>query len=291
MMIYTIIVTYNAMRRDWIAKCLNSLRDSSVPTTPVVVDNCSTDDTVKFVRENYPEAVLFPQTRNLGFGQGNNLGIRYAMDNDADYVLLLNQDATLAPNALKILTENSDGRSLLTPIHMNGVGEKIDHFFKRSLLNTDNTFVDDNLLNDVKAKYPIGMFCAACWFMPKVIINEVGGFDPLFFHYGEDDNYYNRIKYHGFKSYVVPGARMFHDRNEHGNNEAFSRNQLYREILVAATNPCLSMKERGVQIFRVWSNHKSYVFEYVASLLKMMRGISAIRNSRSMSKQKGRTWL
>ena len=77
MIIYAIIVTYNAMRRSWIERCLDSLRGSSVPVTPIVIDNGSTDETRTFVPQRYPEAVWLPQEKNLGFGQANNIG--YAM--------------------------------------------------------------------------------------------------------------------------------------------------------------------------------------------------------------------
>ena len=63
--IYVIIVTYNAMQ--WMDRCLGSLRLSSVPLTPVVIDNGSTDETVAYIRTHFPEAVLLPQEQNLGF--------------------------------------------------------------------------------------------------------------------------------------------------------------------------------------------------------------------------------
>ena len=84
--IYVIIVTYNAMQ--WIDRCLGSLRQSSIPLTPIAIDNGSKDETVAYIRAHFPETILFVQEKNLGFGQGNNVGIRYALAHEATHVLL-----------------------------------------------------------------------------------------------------------------------------------------------------------------------------------------------------------
>ena len=65
--IFTIIVTYNAMK--WLDRCLNSLRASSIPTTVVVIDNGSTDNTIASIQTHFPEVVLFPQDKNFGLSK------------------------------------------------------------------------------------------------------------------------------------------------------------------------------------------------------------------------------
>lgn len=55
---------------------------------------------------------------------------------------------------------------------------------------------------------------AAVWLLPRKTLQKVGGFDPIFFHYGEDKNYAQRLIYHGLKTIVVPEARAVHDRRE-----------------------------------------------------------------------------
>ena len=114
MNIFTIIVTYNGHK--WVDFCLGSLRASTVQTIPLVIDNGSTDGTLDYIREHYPEAVLFPQEKNLGFGQANNVGIRYALAHGADYCLLLNQDAAISADSIELMLAQSDGESLLSPI-------------------------------------------------------------------------------------------------------------------------------------------------------------------------------
>ena len=152
MNIFAVIVTYNAMHRNWIDRCLQSLRQSSVPVTPVIVDNNSTDGTREHVPSHYPEAVWLPQDHNLGFGQANNVGIRYALSRESDYVLLLNQDATISSDALERMLSASDGDSLLSPLHLNGDGTRIDEMFRFSLRDSKNTMLDDLLIrHDIAA--------------------------------------------------------------------------------------------------------------------------------------------
>ena len=129
MKIYAIIVTYNAMRRGWIDRCLNSLYASTIPVTVIVVDNLSTDGTRDHVPEKYPDVIWMPQDKNLGFGQANNIGIQYALEHNADYVLLLNQDAALHHEALQLMLNEADGRSLVTPTHYNGKGDRLACLF------------------------------------------------------------------------------------------------------------------------------------------------------------------
>ena len=114
---FIIIVTYNAM--NWLSKCLNSCKDYPV----VVIDNASTDETVTYIKKQFPKVHLIPQSKNLGFGQANNLGIRYALNNGADYVFLLNQDAYLQGeciNQLIKIHQNNPEFGILSPIHLNG---------------------------------------------------------------------------------------------------------------------------------------------------------------------------
>ena len=63
MNIFAIIVTYNAMRRNWAERCLQSLQESTVPVTPIVIDNGSTDGTRDYVPSQQPTVVWLPQEK------------------------------------------------------------------------------------------------------------------------------------------------------------------------------------------------------------------------------------
>jgi GT2 family glycosyltransferase len=88
-----------------------------------VVDNNSADDTVNFIKANYPEVTLLEQNKNLGFGKANNIGISLAMKNEADYVFLLNQDAWVQPDTIEKLVsahQREPQFGILSPMHLNG---------------------------------------------------------------------------------------------------------------------------------------------------------------------------
>ena len=300
MKIFAVIVTYNGMQHDWIGKCLESLEQSTMPVTAIVVDNNSTDGTREYVPEHFPDAVWFPQEKNLGFGQANNLGIKYALDNGADYILLLNQDATIHPDALRLLTDASDGESLLSPVHLNGDGTKLDEMFRISIKPKDGMLFSDLLLNKkLEKSYETGEICAACWLLPADVVRKIGGFNPLFFHYGEDNNYYQRLVYHKVKTLLVPQATMCHDRVFYGNETAFNKNKYRRDVLLITCDINLSLQKRLFQLLRLLV--RSYAYElpkhaykpgsFLREMLWTTFHINTIQASRKKEKDTGLTWI
>ncbi|WP_396195321.1 glycosyltransferase family 2 protein [Flavobacterium sp.] len=211
--IHIIIVTYNAM--PWIQKCLEST--SSYPV--IVVDNASKDDSVTYIQENFPSVILLTQKTNLGFGKANNVGIAKALELNAKTVFLLNQDAYLIDDCLdklfKIQQANPD-YGILSPIHINGKQNQLDLSFSKYMNHTENSdFFSDFVLNkNIQSVYSVPFVNAAGWLLSEKCINQVGGFDPLFFHYAEDDNYCHRVLYHGLKVGVVSDAFLIHDRED-----------------------------------------------------------------------------
>ncbi len=94
-----IIVSYNT--RDLLRNCLRSLRESvGVSLETIVVDNASSDGSAAMVSDEFPAVRLLAQTLNTWYCGGNNIGIRAAA---ADYVLLLNPDTEVTPDALALM--------------------------------------------------------------------------------------------------------------------------------------------------------------------------------------------
>lgn len=300
MKVFVIIVTYNALHRGWIDHCMASLAASTVPVAPVIIDNGSTDGTRDYVPVHFPDAVWLPQDKNLGFGQANNKGIRYALEQDADYVLLLNQDATIAPDSVAHMTEACAGNRLVSPLQLNGDGTRLDFIFKEKLLLTRSSLFDDIFAGQpIQEAYVGGDYSAACWMLPTRIIREIGGFNPIFFHYGEDDNYLHRLQYHGFEVALAAKARMFHDREMHGNQAAFNKNAYRREMLCEACDINISLLKF------IWKSclrlYHSYVFDLPAhryrpgtflwQVLWLCGHVSSIHRSRRQDKSRGMNWL
>ena len=231
--VYCIIVTYNGMR--WVDRCLGSLRASSVKVHPIIIDNCSIDETVNYIREKYPEAYLVTNSDNKGFGQANNQGVEYAYKHGATHFFLLNQDAWIYTDTIYKLVEVQDKYNIgiVSPIHLSGAGNLLDYnYFLYSVIADSNIeYVSDLILNNKKSYYPVSKINAAAWMLSRKTIELVGGFDPIFFHYGEDNNYCQRIAYHNAFIAFVPGAFIHHDRERKGNLAVFKKNAVLSMLL------------------------------------------------------------
>ncbi len=215
--VFVIIVTYKGQL--WYDHCFSSLRSSEVPIQIVVVDNASKDGTVKYIKDIYPEIHLIASDKNLGFGKANNLGIKYALDNGADYILLLNQDAWIKTDTIGGLInihKNNPQYGILSPIHLNADETNIEKLLLNRLDDfrvTDSRLFDDMYFDRLSDVYETKYVNAASWFIPRETIEKIGGFDPIFFHYGEDDNYLNRVFYHGYKVGICPRLKIVHDND------------------------------------------------------------------------------
>jgi GT2 family glycosyltransferase len=227
---FIIIVTYNGIK--WLLKCLESAKSYPV----IIVDNNSTDEIVNFIKASYPEVILLQQSKNLGFGQANNIGISYALKEGTEHIFLLNQDAYLKDNCLDILIDfqkKNKEYGILSPIHLNGTGTRLDANFSSYVNYSGNKdFFSDYVLNkSIKPIYTVPFVNAAGWLISRECLEIAGGFDPIFFHYGEDDNYCQRVNYHGFKIGVVPEARLLHDRENRSGPEILYGDRKYFQAM------------------------------------------------------------
>lgn len=102
--VYVVLLNWNGWQDT--LECLQSLRKMDFRNWhPVIVDNGSTDDSVKQIREACPEVPLIENGKNLGFAAGNNVGIRLALHHGADYVFVLNNDTTVFLDTVSKLVE------------------------------------------------------------------------------------------------------------------------------------------------------------------------------------------
>ena len=212
------IVTYNGA--DWILRCLASLRDSTEPNIVVVVDNCSTDNTCDLVREHHSDVVLIDSKRNTGFGVGNNFAIAHLLRCRCEMVFLLNQDAYVLPGtlaALRILLDGHPEIGVVSPLHCSPNEDHVDFkTFCNYLGAKTQAFCDDALMGRQLENYQIPGINAAAWLVRSAVFNQIGGFDPLFFMYGEDDDLLERMKEHEIIFSLLPSARVVHLRQSPG---------------------------------------------------------------------------
>tara|TARA_R110002072_G_scaffold117281_15_gene248286 strand:+ start:1618 stop:2547 length:930 start_codon:yes stop_codon:yes gene_type:complete len=217
MKVYVVIVTFNPLQ--WIEKCFQSLRQSTLPLSTIVIDNNSTDGSRERIQTEYPEVDFIALETNLGFGAANNIGIKKACDEDADFIFLLNQDAWIDSDTIEKLiyvSKNNPDFGILSPLHFNGKGDGLDFWFSTYISPPRcNKYISDLIVGKkIEAIYATTMVNAAAWLLPSQTLRKIGGFNPSFFHYGEDTNYCERVLYAGFKIGVVPSAVIYHDREK-----------------------------------------------------------------------------
>ena len=215
--VFVIIVTYKG--KVWYDRCFQSLRESTMSVRIIVIDNASNDGSVDYIKENYPEIYVIESDKNLGFGGANNIGLRYALDHGCDYCFLLNQDAWIEPDTIAGLVNIAQAHpsyGILSPIHLTKEKDSIEKLLLRRLADprtTDSKLFDDVYFGRPKDLYWTKYVNAAAWFLPRKTLEMVGGFDPIFFHYGEDDNYINRVFYHGLEIGICPKLCIVHDND------------------------------------------------------------------------------
>jgi GT2 family glycosyltransferase len=199
----------------WIDKCLQSLLQSSISVHTVVIDNASIDGSPAYISKHYPEVQLIETGKNLGFGKANNIGMRIAVEAGADYVFLLNQDAWVFEHTITRLVEiflENPKYGILSPMHFTAEQNSFEKQFI-AFLSDDytNEFINDCYFQRLKTSYTTQYIHAAAWLIKATCLHKVGGFDPLFQHYGEDDDYMQRAKYFGFSLGIVTNSHFVHD--------------------------------------------------------------------------------
>jgi GT2 family glycosyltransferase len=212
-----VVLSWNG-REDTLA-CLASLAKVDAPgLITIVVDNGSTDGTSDAVREAYPDVELVRTEKNLGFAEGNNVGMRKALELGAAYVLVLNNDVELDPGFVRELVEEGrrrpDAGALCSKILYFDPPDLIwfagASFDPRSGYNGRQRGYrdhDDGRYDDV---VETDRACGAAMLVPRKVLEEVGVFDPELFFYSEDTDWSLRAHAAGYRHYVVPASKLWH---------------------------------------------------------------------------------
>ena len=209
------VVVPNWNGKDKLKACLDSLRAQTRPHQLIVVENGSTDGSLEYLREHYPDAFLVINASNLGFAGGVNSGIKVAMEQGCDYVALFNNDAVAEPDWLERLAESlesNDKTGAATCKLLSADGQKIDSTgdyytvwglpYPRGRGETDIDKYDEQ--TDIFAASG-----GASLYRVKML-EEIGLFDEDFFAYYEDVDLCFRAQLAGWKVAYVPGSVAYH---------------------------------------------------------------------------------
>lgn len=246
--VFVNILVWNG--RKWLKNCLDSVLAAKAPASRVlVIDNGSTDGSAAIVEKDYPQVELIRNSRNLGFAEGNNVGIRYALARNADYVTLLNQDVTVDPAWLSELlsaAEAGNGFDIFVPRQYDYDGREPDPLFLRGTMEMSPEFKSD--LEDgksLKKIYPLPKALGAAVMISAGVFRKVGAFDPFYFVYHEEMDLFQRCAYHGFRIALAPASRINHWHGSLHPAEMTLRSRYfsYRNNLV------LRLKNPGASLF------------------------------------------
>ena len=210
--VFVIVLSFNT-KNDTL-ECLDSLvRTDYAAYKIILVDNSSTDETVVAVRQTFPSIHIIKNVRNLGFAEGNNVGIGHALECGADYVLLLNDDAVVNPDTIGRLVKvaDSDPRiGMLCPTIVSYhdhsrefVGAKLDW-------PSATAFEIEQPSGDLP-DYVATDYAPGCALVVKTsVIKEIGLLDERYFAYYEDTDWSVRANRSGYSVVVVPSAKVRH---------------------------------------------------------------------------------
>ena len=220
------VVVVNWNGAHLLPACLNSLLRQDLESGDldiVVVENASTDDSLALLERDYPQVQVVVTEKNLGFAGGVNAGL---IDLDAEFVVLLNNDATFAPDAVRhLLTHLRAPKNARTGAVTAQVLLTERDALGNALINsTGNILTKTGAATDrdwlVAASTPargahlaseeVFGFCGGAAALRSSTLREVGMFDAELFLYYEDTDLSWRIRAHGWDIHYVPEAVAHH---------------------------------------------------------------------------------
>ena len=225
-----IIVNYNV--KDYLLQCLRSLYeiDASIRKEIIVVDNNSSDGSVAFLRQQFQEVHWIELNENIGYGKANNLGLAQAQGR---YTLFLNPDTIVGRDVLQTMTSFLDadadvglaGCKVLNPdgsfqvACRRGLPTPWASFCKlfglQSIFPNSRLFAQYNMTYlPIDATYPVDALIGAFMMGPTALMQELGGFDPAFFMYGEDIDLCYRVQLAGRRVMYVHTTNIIHYKGE-----------------------------------------------------------------------------
>lgn len=219
--VFTIVLNYRHV--DDTLRCISSVRRSTYRDQRlVVVDNGSTDETTGRLRRSLPSTTLISSPDNLGYAGGNNLGIRHALDREADLVWLLNPDVVVEPEALERMvmtaTERPEagivgGRILYAGTRPRKIwfnGGNIDWLRAAATSHRDDGARD----SDVPAGEPFAVdyVTGASMVVRREVFSDIGLLPEEYFLYYEETEFNVRAREAGWEILVDSRARMAHDK-------------------------------------------------------------------------------
>ena len=231
MKISVITLNYNG-KSDTLA-CLNSLRSvkkQDWEVSSIVVDNASTDRALPAIKSEFPEVTVLANKENLGFAGGNNVGVRHALKDGADFLFLLNNDTVVSPTALielvtAALAEKKGGIFGPKIYFAKGAETHPERYKPGELgkviwyaggrLDWDNVLafhrgVDEVDVGQYDESVKTAFVSGCAMLVRREVFETVGLFDSRLYLYYEDVDLSVRARKKGYEVLYVPSSRIWH---------------------------------------------------------------------------------
>lgn len=214
---YVITIILNTNRRDDTLACLESLSRSTYTNHKIIVlDNASSDGSVEAIRAGFPAVEIIALSENTGYAGNNNVGIKAAIEQGADWVFVLNEDTVLAATCIEQLVQagESDARTGIVgplvyhydePTVIQSAGGQISRFWESSHI-AQNT-PDSGQFTQPR---PVDWISGCAILVRRAAIEQAGMLDERFFYYWEEVEWCLRIRRHGWNIMHVPAAKLWH---------------------------------------------------------------------------------
>lgn len=231
---WAIVLSWNG--REDTLRCLESLIAVERSDLGIVcVDNGSSDGSQQAVRERFPEVFLIEAGSNLGYAAGNNLGLRHALQHGARWAMLVNNDATVAPDVVtgfeRAAQERPRAGILAGKVYFADrprtiwfAGQRVSELLGYSGRPRGYGRADGPRYGRVQ---PTGRAVGALMAISRETVDAVGPLDEELFAYVEDVDWALRARAAGFEVVLAPAARAWHRVSASTGGEAASTHTLY----------------------------------------------------------------
>ncbi|SRR5258708_7653218 len=275
-MIKIFIVVLNWNQPELTLLCVRSIAksklDKKYKVEIIVVDNGS-DENKRLIQ--YPNAQVIRSEQNLGFAAGNNLGIKYAIDNFADYVMVINNDTIVDSQMLSYLLETIQEDKTIGIVSPKIYFAKGYEFHKEKYNKTElgkviwyaggkidwnnvygkNIGVDEVDKKQYGKEKEIDFATGACFLTRANALKEVGLFDEKYFMYFEDVDLSLRLKKKRWKIFFEPQAKLWHKVAQSSgigsdlNDYFISRNRLLFGMKYASLRTKFALFRESIKLF------------------------------------------
>jgi GT2 family glycosyltransferase len=234
--VYIVVLNYNGER--WLKACLESLLATRYDNFKIlVVDNASTDGSVALMKSLFPPVEIILNPSNFGFSDGNNVGIRQALSETTDYVVLLNPDTRVQPDWLINLIkagESDASIGILGPVQLCYENNDFNSWTKAALSHHL-----DELDQGSKEWISVDWVEGSSFAVKREVFEEIGLLDPIYFAFFEEIDFCRRAACQGYQMVLVPRSRIHHHRG--GTWQANPRVRDYRcdcsQFIYSLTDP------------------------------------------------------